>query len=90
MMPDIAVSKIMRIGLILGVVVMTLGEIFILSGAGALGEKLIYAGILTIIATPAVVLAYLAVYFIIVKKFKYTLYCIMIITFLCVAVSVRI
>lgn len=95
MMPELAISKIMRAGLSTGLLIMLAGVFASILGVTIPlvlldGDKLMYIGTVFVIATPLLVLIYLAIYYILAKPVKYGFYCLMIIIFLITVIFMRI
>lgn len=100
MMPESGVSKVMLSGVSLGLILMFIGVVMSFFGLYdehvamdnifRNGAAYTYAGTYIMIATPVMVLVYLAVYFIYTKPIKYAVYCIAILVFLLIVTLTRI
>jgi uncharacterized membrane protein len=103
MMPERAISKIMRLGLTVSLAFMAAGVLLSLGGKysedicygdiSALltdGAGLMYLGSLVVVSTPIFVLLYLSVFYLFHGKKKYSLYCLAITLVLAVVVFSRI
>jgi len=99
MMPESGVSKVMRFGVITGLGFMFVGVIMSFFGLYdehvtlhniyTNGAGLMYIGTFMMIITPALVLVFLAIYFIFSKPVKYAVYCIAILIFLLFVILTR-
>ncbi|PLX70790.1 MAG: hypothetical protein C0602_04610 [Denitrovibrio sp.] len=104
MMPEKTVSKVMRSGLSLGLLLMLAGVLLSLTGShevnltmenflnGKLmtkGVGLLYLGTLLMILTPVAVLIFLAFYYAFSDTKKYSVYCLIMIAVLIIVVLMR-